>query len=166
MINLGINKVIRREEGGSRMVAMYWLILFIVLLVIEIITLGLTTIWFAGGALVAFALSLMEVSPVLQWAVFCTVSLILLFATRPWAVRYFNNQKKEKTNVDSLIGKTAVVTSAIRNLEGKGEVFVNGLTWAARAGEDSMVIEEDTHVTVTAVQGVKLIVEVKKEDSL
>lgn len=141
--------------------AIYWLILFIVLLVIEIITLGLTTIWFAGGALTAFVLSMLGVSPVLQWAVFCAASLILLFATRPWAVRYFNNQKKEKTNVDSLIGKTAVVTSEIRNLEGKGEVFVNGLTWTARTEEDSLVIKENTHVTVTAVQGVKLIVEVK-----
>ena len=138
--------------------AIYWLILFIVLLVIEIITLGLTTIWFAGGALIAFVLAMLDVSPVLQWAVFCVVSLILLFATRPWAVRYFNNQKKEKTNVDSLIGKTAVVTSEIRNLEGKGEVFVNGLTWTARAEEDSLIIQEDTHVTVAAVQGVKLIV--------
>ena len=141
--------------------AIYWLILFIVLLVIEIITLGLTTIWFAGGALTAFVLSMLEVSSVLQWAVFCAVSVILLFATRPWAVRYFNNQKKEKTNVDSLIGKTAVVTSEIRNLEGKGEVFVNGLTWTARSEEDSLEIKEDTHVTVTAVQGVKLIVKVK-----
>ena len=142
--------------------AIYWLILFIILLVIEIITLGLTTIWFAGGALVAFVLSLLEVSPVVQWAVFCAVSLILLFATRPWAVRYFNNQRKEKTNVDCLIGKSAVVTSEIRNLEGRGEVFVNGLTWTARSGEDSLTIAEDTHVTVTAVQGVKLIVEAKK----
>ncbi|MCI9480139.1 MAG: NfeD family protein [Lachnospiraceae bacterium] len=141
--------------------AIYWLILFIVLLVIEIITLGLTTIWFAGGALTAFVLSMLEAPPTVQWAVFCAVSLILLFATRPWAVRYFNSQKKEKTNVDSLIGRTAVVTSEIRNLEGKGEVFVNGLTWTARAGEDSLVIKEDTHVTITAVQGVKLIVEVK-----
>lgn len=141
--------------------AIYWLILFIVLLVIEIITLGLTTIWFAGGALTAFVLSMLEVPSTVQWAVFCAVSLILLFATRPWAVRYFNSQKKEKTNVDSLIGRTAVVTSEIRNLEGKGEVFVNGLTWTARAGEDSLVIKEDTHVTITAVQGVKLIVEVK-----
>lgn len=146
--------------------AIYWLILFIVLLVVEIITLGLTTIWFAGGALAAFALSLLEVSDVIQWAVFCVVSLILLFGTRPWAVRYFNNQKKEKTNVDSLLGKTAVVTSEIRNLEGKGEVFVNGLNWTARTEEDSVVIEEGAHVTVTAVQGVKLIVEVEKEDSL
>ena len=62
--------------------ALYWLLLFIVLLVVEIITLGLTTIWFAGGALVGFFLSLAGVVPTVQWAVFCAVSLVLLFATR------------------------------------------------------------------------------------
>ena len=55
--------------------AMYWLILLIVLVVIEIITLGLTTIWFAGGALVTFILAMLDVSPVIQWVVFCAVSL-------------------------------------------------------------------------------------------
>lgn len=143
--------------------AIYWLLLFIVLLVIEIITLGLTTIWFAGGALVSFFLSMCNVSPTLQWAAFCLASLILLFATRPWAVRYFNNQKKEKTNVDSVIGKTAVVTTEIRNLDGQGEVFVNGLTWTARTAEDTSVIAVGAQVVVTAVAGVKLIVEEKKE---
>ena len=143
--------------------AMYWLILFIVLLVIEIITLGLTTIWFAGGALAAFILAMLGVPAGIQWAVFCVISLILLFGTRPWAVRYFNSQKREKTNVESLIGKTAVVTSEIQNLEGKGEVFVNGLTWTARSSENSVAIAEDTHVVVKAVEGVKLIVEEKKE---
>lgn len=143
--------------------ALYWLILFIVLLVIEIITLGLSTIWFAGGALVAFILAMLGVPAIIQWTVFCIVSLILLFGTRPWAVRYFNSQKKERTNVDSLIGRTAVVTSEICNLDSRGEVFVNGLTWTARATEDSAVIAEDTHVIVKAVEGVKLIVEEKKE---
>lgn len=145
------------------MAAMYWLILLIVLVVLEIITLGLTTIWFAGGALAGFILSLLNVPPVLQWGAFCVVSLILLFCTRPWALRYFNNQKKEKTNVDSLIGKTAVVTAVISNLEGSGEAVVDGLAWTARAEDESEVIPEGAHVEITAVQGVKLIVKKKEE---
>ena len=145
------------------MAAIYWLIVFIVLLVLEIATLGLTTIWFAGGALAAFILSMLGVSATAQWVVFCAVSFVLLFATRPWAVRYFNDQKKEKTNIDSLIGKTAVVTAPICNLEGRGEVFVNGLTWTARTRNEAAVMEEGTHVVILAVEGVKLIVE-KKED--
>ena len=140
--------------------AMYWLILLIVLVVIEIITLGLTTIWFAGGALVTFILAMLDVSPVIQWAVFCAVSLALLFGTRPWALRFFNSQK---TNVDSLLGKTAVVTAEIHNLEGRGEVFVNGLTWTARTEKDSEVIPKDARVELIAVEGVKLIVREKKE---
>ena len=143
--------------------ALYWLLLFIALLIVEIITLGLTTIWFAGGALVGFALSLAGVIPTVQWAAFCAVSLVLLFATRPWAVRHFNSQRREKTNVDSLIGKTAVVTTEVSNLEAKGEVFVKGLTWTARTTEDSAVIPVGAHVLVKAVEGVKLIVEEKKE---
>ena len=143
--------------------AMYWLILLIVLVVIEIITLGLTTIWFAGGALVTFILAMLDVSPVIQWAVFCAVSLALLFGTSPWALRFFNSQKQEKTNVDSLLGKTAVVTAEIHNLEGRGEVFVNGLTWTARTEKDSEVIPKDARVEIIAVEGVKLIVREKKE---
>ena len=143
--------------------ALYWLILIIVLVVLEIITLGLTTIWFAGGALVGFILSMLDAAPVIQWAAFCVVSLILLFATRPWALRYFNNQKKEKTNVDSLIGETAVVTSEISNLEGRGEAVVNGMTWTARSAEDSVKIPEGARAEILAVQGVKLIVKKKEE---
>lgn len=36
------------------MEAVYWLIAIILLLVIEAMTMGLTTIWFAGGAVIAF----------------------------------------------------------------------------------------------------------------
>lgn len=143
--------------------ALYWLILIVVLVIIEIATLGLTTIWFVVGALAAFILSMLGITPVVQWIVFCVISLILLFATRPWALRYFNSQQKEKTNVDSLIGKTAVVTADICNLEGRGEVFVGGLTWTARTGDDSQSIAKDTHVEIVAVEGVKLIVK-KEED--
>lgn len=143
--------------------AMYWLILLIVLVVIEIITLGLTTIWFAGGALAAFILSMLDLSPLLQWTVFCIVSFLLLFGTRPWALRFFNSQKREKTNVDSLIGKTAVVTAEICNLKGQGEVFAGGLTWMARTQSDAEQIAKDVQVEILAVEGVKLIVKEKKE---
>ena len=146
--------------------AVYWLILIIVLVVLEIITLGLTTIWFAGGALAGFILSMLDVQPVLQWAAFCVVSLILLFCTRPWALRYFNNQKKEKTNVDSLIGENAVILEEVDNLKGTGKAMVNGLEWSARTEEDGEKIEKDTVVTIEKVQGVKLIVRRRKEEAV
>lgn len=144
------------------MSAIYWLILFIVLLVIEAITLGLTTIWFAGGAIVCFVLALLNVNPTLQWFIFCGVSLVLLFVTRPVALTYLEGNKV-KTNVDSLLGRMAVVTKTVDNLKGEGEVEVNGLTWTARSSEDGTVISEGSRVLIREVQGVKLIVEEKRE---
>jgi len=138
--------------------AIYWLILFIILLVVEFFTMGLTTIWFAGGALVAFVVALLTDVLWLELVLFCVVSLVLLFATRPLAVKWLNKDRA-KTNVDSTIGKTAVVTQTIRNLHGEGEVLLEGMTWTARTEDETAVVEKDKLVKVLRVSGVKLIVE-------
>lgn len=134
-----------------------WLVILAVLLVIEIATLGLTTIWFAGGALVAFLVSLAGGPLWLQIILFLAVSVLLLIFTRPLAVKYMN-KNVQKTNVDSIPGQTAVVISTIDNLRAEGQVMVNGLEWSARSA-DGKSIDEGKVVRVTAVEGVKLIVE-------
>ena len=80
------------------MASICWLIAFVVLVGIEIGTMALTTIWFAGGALLAFVLSLFGASVEVQLAVFVIVSFILLFFTRPLASKYLNG-RTVKTNV-------------------------------------------------------------------
>ncbi len=142
--------------------AIFWLIAMIVLLGIEIATLGLTTIWFAGGCLAAFVAVLLGVSTAAQILIFFVVSLILLFVTRPIAVKYFNRDRT-RTNVDSLIGRHAVVTEAIDNLKGTGAAVVNGQEWTARAEEDGCIISEGTVVEIQRISGVKLIVMENKE---
>ena len=107
------------------MEAMFWLGLLVVLLVIEIITLGLTTIWFAGGALVAFVASALGANMIVQIVLFLGVSFIMLYFTRPVAVKYLNN-RTTKTNVEGLAGTTARVTGEINNLKGEGQAVVNG----------------------------------------
>lgn len=97
----------------------FWLIVFVACIVIEIITMGLTTIWFAGGALIAAVSSVFVAPLLLQIVLFTAVSLILLFSTRPIAVKYFNKDRT-KTNVESLVGKQAIVISEINNLQGLG----------------------------------------------
>ena len=82
----------------------YWLAIFIVLLIIEIATMGLTTIWFAGGALIAFCAGLVGFGLGVQIGVFVIVSILLLILTRPIAVKFFN-QERQKTNAESLIGQ-------------------------------------------------------------
>ena len=139
------------------MTAIYWLIGIVVLLVIEALTLGLTTIWFAGGALAAFIACVAGGSLVLQIILFVAVSLVLLFFTRPLAKRYINKDT-EKTNVDGLIGRQARVTERIDNRRETGSAVILGQTWTARAVQDDMILEPGEMGGICAVRGVKLIV--------
>lgn len=134
-----------------------WLIILALCLVVEIATLGLVTIWFAGGALVTFFVAMATDSIVIQLIVFFAVSFLLLFFTRPIAKRFYNN-KRTKTNVDSLIGEQCKVTEAIDNFNGTGTVLLNGLEWTARSKNEEL-IEAGTRVKVYAVDGVKVLVE-------
>ncbi len=140
-----------------------WLVILIIMLVIEIITLGLTTIWFAGGALIAFIGALFGAPIFVQILLFLVVSIVLLWSTRPIAVKYIN-KSRTKTNVEGIIGMTAIVTEDIDNLHGKGLVNLKGQIWTARTRREDMAVPKDTQVVVLAVDGVKLIVEEKKED--
>lgn len=142
--------------------SMYWLVILAIFLLIEIITLGLTTIWFAGGSLVSFFLSLLVDNMILEIAVCLVVSFLLLFFTRPVAKKYFNKQRV-KTNIDLLIGKDVKVIETIDNLNGKGWVLLNGQEWMARAVNDDTIIPEGERVIVRRVSGVKLIVDIKEE---
>lgn len=145
------------------MVSIYWLIAFIVFVGIEIATMALTTVWFAGGAFVAFLLSMAGVSIETQLAIFVIVSFLLLFITRPLAKKYIN-QNITKTNVDSLIGRHARVTSEINNEDGTGTAVVNGQEWTARALNEKDRYPAGMMVEIKRIDGVKLIVAEKKED--
>lgn len=140
----------------------YWLGLFILLLVIELFTMGLTTIWFAGGAIAAMAANMLGANIWLQCGIFLAVSFLLLLFTRPFAVRYVN-RRHVRTNVDELIGKEAYVTERIDNLHSTGKAQLNGLEWTARTASDAGQIEAGKTVTVSAIEGVKLIVKEKEK---
>lgn len=138
-----------------------WIIVLIAAIAIEVATMGLTTIWFSGGALIAMIIELLHGSISLQIIVFLIVSLILLYFTRPIAVKYFNRERTS-TNLDSLIGKRAVVTSAIHNLQETGQVMVEGKEWSARSKDSEVTFEKDSVVQIVSIKGVKLIVEASK----
>lgn len=139
------------------MATIFWLMIFVVLLVIEIVTLGLTTVWFALGAIAAFLAAYVGVSVLVQIIVFLIVSVVLLIVTRPIVMKHFN-QKRERTNAESLIGQKAIVIETIDSIHGAGRVEVNGMEWAAKTDESGL-IEKDTIVSIKGIQGVKLIVE-------
>ncbi|MCR5736554.1 MAG: NfeD family protein [Eubacterium sp.] len=136
-----------------------WLGAFLVFIAFELISLGLTTIWFAIGALVAEVVYLCGGGLILQLVVFFVVSIAVLLLVRPYAVKYFNTGTK-KTNIEALEGKTAKVVETIDNIASTGRVFVDGVEWAAKC-ENDQIIEKDSLVTIKKIQGVKLIVEKK-----
>ena len=149
--------------GITAYLPVYWLIALVVFLVIEAATLGLATIWVAGGALVALIAAMCGAGIVIQIVLFLVVSLVLLFFTRPLAVRFLNKDTL-KTNVDRVVGMEGVVTEEISNLAGTGKVSLGGNVWTARTENEGGTIPVDAVVTVLRVEGVKLIVKVKEKE--
>lgn len=134
----------------------FWIIAMVVFLVIEAVTVGIVSIWFAIGALFAMVTAMLGANLWVQIAVFIVVSAITLYFTRPLVKKYVNN-KVEPTNADMLIGKECRVVEAIDNLSGTGAVYVDGKTWTART-VDEEVIPEGQLVKAERIEGVKLIV--------
>jgi membrane protein implicated in regulation of membrane protease activity len=136
----------------------FWLITMILFIGFELATMGLTTIWFALGALAALATSVVG-SPIwLQVIVFFVVSLFALFGFRNMAKESFN-KSRTKTNADSLIGRKGIVTEDISNIYATGQVTVAGQEWTARSVEDAVTLEKGEMVIVRSISGVKLMVE-------
>ena len=139
----------------------FWLVAMVALIVIELATLGLTTIWFACGALAAVIAAALGAPILLQILMFVVVSFAVLLTVRPIAVKYFNKDRT-RTNIESMIGRQAVVVGEIDNMQSVGQVSVNGMEWSARSTINELEISVGRVVVIRAVDGVKLIVEENK----
>lgn len=131
-----------------------WLIAFLVLLFIEMITVNLVTIWFAIGSLAALITTMITDNTTIQIGVFIVVSVIALLVTKP-IVKKLRKRKIIPTNLDRVIGKEGVVTKDISK-NSYGEVKVGGSVWTATSKEK---IEKDSQIRVLKIEGVKLVVE-------
>lgn len=134
-----------------------WLLLTAALLLIEALTAGLTTIWFAGGAVAALICTFLGAPVWLQTGVFAAVSLLLLLVTRPLAKKYMR-KGSGATSLDRMIGQEVLVTEKIDNIRGTGEVQLDGQFWMARSVDNDQTIEKGEIAMIRAIQGVKLIV--------
>lgn len=139
-----------------------WLIVLAVMVVIEIATMGLTTVWFAGGALVAAIAAMFGASLPIQIVLFVVVSIVFILAMRPLAKRYLD-KSRTKTNIEEIPGQVAKVSKRIDNFNEQGEVILKGMEWMARE-VNNQIVEVGEMVTVKKVSGVKLIVEKQTEN--
>lgn len=141
-----------------------WIILFIVLLLIELFTVGLTTIWFAIGALAAAAANALGAGLIVQIIVFLVISVILLIFTRPLAAKHLN-KKRIKTNYESKIGEIIRISEKVDNINQSGKSVVDGQEWTVRTKTDSEILEKGDLAKIVSISGVKLIVEKYQEEA-
>ena len=132
-----------------------WLVLAVLMAAVEAATVQLVSIWFVVGALAACITSLLTGSIIIQVIVFVAVTAAALIITRP-IIKKMREKKPEPTNSDRYLGKTAVVLQAIDNEQARGMVLVDNQKWTARSA-DGKPIPEGAQVTVTAIEGVKLL---------
>ena len=138
---------------------LFWLIFAIAMAVLEGVTVQLVSVWFAVGGLAACITSLFTDSIIIEVIVFVAVSAIALAVTRP-LVKKLKKRGSQPTNADRFVGRTGVVITAVDNSVPQGMVRVDNEKWTARSVSGEL-IEEGTTVTVTAIEGVKLMVEPK-----
>lgn len=152
------------EEGGMGVDPIYWLIGLGFFVVLEIITLGLTSIWFAGGCLLAFLAALAGGPFWLQAVLALAASIVLLVFTKPVAEKYLNNSRTQ-TNIDSVRGRQGKVTADIDNFNQRGTVMLDGMEWTARNASSDELIPAGTRVVVQDVQGAHLeVVKAENDD--
>jgi membrane protein implicated in regulation of membrane protease activity len=133
-----------------------WLIVAVVFGVGEILTLGFFLAPFAGGALVAAVVSGAGAGAFASWAAFLVVSLVLLAALRPVAVRHMRQAPRLRTGTAALVGRTGTVVERVTSDEGC--VRIEGEIWSARPFDDDQVIEAGTRVHVLEIRGATALV--------
>lgn len=142
----------------------FWLAATIIFVLVELVTVGLTSIWFAAGSLGAFVVAALGGSVPVQAVVFIVISVVLLVLTKPWARKYVNS-RTQNTNVAGLVGKQAIITEDVDNLRQTGKTVIGGMDWTVRSCDDSQIIKKGELVEVTGISGVKLIVKKAEKEN-
>jgi membrane protein implicated in regulation of membrane protease activity len=139
----------------------FWLAMAILMTIMEFIIPGLATIWFALGALVMIPLSLLPIPFAVQIVIFLVISVVLLIFTRPFAMKKLK-ANREKTNIDALIGKSALVVKDISKFD-KGEVKIDGIVWTARS-EDEVPLKNGDECFLLRIEGATAVVGKEKPE--
>lgn len=136
----------------------FWLIAAGIFFIIEMATIGFLVFWLGIGSLLAMVTSFITDSILIQVIVFVITSTLLLIFTRPLVNKFIKIPKEVKTNAYSIIGKKGIVVKAINNIEGDGQIKVDGEVWSAKSNEDE-IIPKDTEIEIVDIDGVKAVVQ-------
>lgn len=132
-----------------------WLIMIVAFIVLEAVTYQMVSVWFIAGAIGGLIAKMSGAPLWLQMTIFIAVSIILLIAFRPFALKRLKTDCK--TNADAAIGRKIIITKEVNNMKGTGEAKLDGLIWSVRS-EDDIIIPEGETAEIKKIEGVKLIV--------
>lgn len=134
----------------------WWLGVALILGVVEIITVDLVLIMFAGGALVAAGLGLAGAELWVQIIGFAVTSTLLLVTLRPWLLRHLRTRVPlVETNAAAHLGRLAVAVLPVTDHSGR--VKLAGEVWSART-DDADPIEVGDEVRVVKIDGATAVV--------
>ena len=119
----------------------FWLIAAGIFFIIEMATIGFLVFWLGIGALLAMVTSFITDNIFIQALVFVITSTLLLIFTRPLVNKFIKIPKEIKTNAYSIIGKKGIVISKINNIEGTGQIKMDGEIWSAKSATDEDIPE-------------------------
>lgn len=135
-----------------------WLAAVVVFLVLEAVTYQLISIWFVFGAVGGLIASFFtDTSFYVQFGIFIGISVVLLAALRPISMKLMKRQDF-KSNADSIIGRSVLITQEVNNASGTGQGKIDGMFWTVRALNDE-IIKQGEMAEVKRIEGVKLVVE-------
>ena len=133
-----------------------WLAGIVAFIILEAVTYQLIPIWFVIGAIGGLIAAMCGVDFYVQMAVFLAISILLLILLRPVSMKLIKKQDF-KSNADSLIGKSILVTQEVNNIKGTGQGKVNGMVWTVRSETDETIAAGEL-AEIKRIEGVKLIV--------
>ncbi|MDD3382806.1 MAG: NfeD family protein [Bacilli bacterium] len=134
----------------------FWAVVIVITILIEINTFDLVSLWFTIGAIIALILAAFTIAPLIQIGVFVGVSLLFIVALQPLTKNIRANKSIVRTNADKVVGMIGVITKEV--IPGEiGEVKVDGELWLA-INQEGKAILVGKKVSVKAISGIKLIV--------
>ncbi|WP_404291354.1 NfeD family protein [Glutamicibacter arilaitensis] len=129
-----------------------WLALFLLLAIIEMISLDLYFIMLGVGALGGVGVALFNGPIWLQVVVFCLMSLLMIFLVRPVAIIHLKKSPEGfRTNIERLIGQDALILEPTSRLSGSAKIA--GETWTARAEANAATMSPGSYAVVNRIEG-------------
>lgn len=135
-----------------------WLIVAGAMFLLEMMTAGFLVMWFGISALFTMGISFFAPENILLQTIFFLISsTVLIVLTKPLVKKFIQKNDLEPSNVYTVLGKKAIVTTEIDPLKGTGQIKIDSDVWSARS-ENEEVIPVGSKVEILKVEGVKVIV--------